>query len=44
MRIGHFHAVDFDKDEVVQFFGLDRGIELGHYLSHCCRLTGARGT
>ncbi len=35
MGIGDFHAVDFDKDEVVEFFGLYACVQLADYLPDC---------
>ena len=42
MRVGDFHAVDFDEDEVVKLLGEHAGIELGNDFPDGGRLAGSR--
>lgn len=31
MGVGDFYVVDFDKDKVIEFVGVNGGIEVGNY-------------
>ncbi len=40
MGIGDFHAVDFNEDEVIEFFGLYACVQLADYLPDCSGFSG----
>ena len=42
MRVSDFHAVDFNKDEVVEFVRPHSTVEVRHNFTNCSRLSGSR--